>query len=184
MELVLLSYFILLKVDEIHTRTLHPHISLKNKLKSPHHDLNEYNELQENDNKSAKGQNLKIIFWCYHICATNTIPNLKLSSIFHSDATDLSDYAEDQHRLGNHVSFGGARHHSGTSGTMVENFEGTDASYQHKNHNNFYKNKESNYHDNKNIDMHKKQRWESLTLNKKSNQLLLTYHSTPKAETA
>jgi hypothetical protein len=34
------------KVEEIYTRTLHPHNSLKNKLKA-HHDLNDYVEHQQ-----------------------------------------------------------------------------------------------------------------------------------------
>lgn len=42
-------------------------------------------------------------------------------------------------------------------GYSLENNESTDSSY--KSYNNFNENRESNYHDNKNYDMHKKHRW-------------------------
>jgi hypothetical protein len=69
------------------------------------------------------------------------------------DNNELNDYTEDQNRFTIHS----ARHPSG-SGVAYDNFESTDSSILHKSHNNFYRNQESNYHDNKNFDTHKKHR--------------------------
>lgn len=69
----------------------------------------------------------------------------------------LSDELSDDVEVNNNrnVASDGHRH-----GYSVENNESTDSSY--KTYNNFHSNtRESNYHDNKNYEMHKKHRWVS-----------------------
>lgn len=65
------------------------------------------------------------------------------------------DDESDDVEANNNRNFPNASHRNGFS---LENTESTDSSY--KSYNNFNtKNRESNYHDNKNYDMHKKHRW-------------------------
>lgn len=65
---------------------------------------------------------------------------------------NLSDDEGDDIEVNNNRNFPSEGHRHGYS---LENNESTDSSY--KSYNNF-KNRESNYHDNKNYDMHKKHR--------------------------
>lgn len=141
------NYFDLLcklfQVDEIHTRTLHPYgASSKHKSKSHH----ERNDLIHNESgKSSKGK-LKFAWRSKHSGRKWTKEQKFLLTDDDSDDIDANN---------NRNAPDASHHRQGVS--FIENNDSTDSSY--KSYNNFNsKTRESNYHDNKSIDMHKKHR--------------------------